>query len=383
MSKILTFVLILGLVFGLTGCIGGDGNGPPSVPTVNMPSEAKVDEEVMITVRASDPDGDRIAYKVRFGDGTDSDWSDYVPSGDGVVFAHEYKEVGDYRVKAIASDRKDIGEWSDDKWIRIKTSQPPRVMSILWNGCQKWAEEYGGTHIIGFSTKPKPDWYEGFNVKLISYLKYLSLDEIRAYVRKWKGHPNNGGYWTIEGHEPDITGGDMNDPETVKAHKELRIAQYRVIREEDPDAWGHPVIIFYNCTGAFNGYPGWQNAFPTPEEGVDCDIYAGDFYANRCDGTTDYPGLERAANNLVAIGLERSDKQYIPCLGAFVNQGCQVASLLEQWEWWQEWYENREGEKLRAVAFYFSGMGSFAEGVYDNEQLGQEAREINRRLGLR
>lgn len=273
---------------------------------------------------------------------------------------------------------KPITEWPEGEEPHPKQ----RNISILWNGCEKWADEYGGTHVIAFSTKPKPDWYEGHKVKLISYLKYLSLDEIRAYVRKWKDHPNNGGYWTIEGHEPDITGGNMNDPKTVKAHKEKRRTQYEAIRKIDPDAWNHPVIIFYDCTGAFNGYPGWQNAFPKPEEGIDCDIFAADIYANKCDGTTDYPGLERAANNLVTIGLERSDKQYIPCLGAFVEPDCQVASPLEQWEWWEEWYKNKKGEALKSVAFYFSGTGSFAEGVYDNEKLAEEAKEINKRLGL-
>ncbi|MBA7492530.1 hypothetical protein ES702_03080 [subsurface metagenome] len=283
---------------------------------------------------------------------------------------------------------------------------PPeqRIMSILWCGDEHWGEMakgisapviktflrdaaetwdgYGGTHIVGFHEPCRPDWYVGYKVKLISYLKYYSLDEIRAYARRWKDHPNHGGYWMIEGHEPDITGGDMNDPETVKAHKELRIAQYRAIREEDPDAWNHPVIIWYNCTGAFNGYPGWQNAFPTPEEGVDCDIYAADIYANRCDGNTDYEGLERAANDLVTIGFERSNGQYIPCLGAFVKSGCQAVTPLEQFEWWVAWYQDRIGEELRSVAFYFSGLGSTAEGVYENETLREGAKEINRILGL-
>lgn len=303
-----------------------------------------------------------------------TNWPTFLKVCDNLKLSTKYQDRTFLNDEDFPPKGKPITEWPEEE-------EPPpkqRKMSILWNGCEKWTDEYGGTHVIGFSTKPKPDWYESYKVKLISYLKHLSLDEIRAYVRKWKDHPNNGGYWTIEGHEPDITGGDMNDPKTVKAHKELRIAQYKAIREEDPDAWNHPVIIFYNCTGAFAHYPGWENAF----QAGDHDIFAADIYANKCDGTTDYPGLERAAKDLVAIGLGRSDKQYIPCLGAYVDEGCQVASLLEQWEWWQEWYESREGEELGAVAFYFSGTGSFAEGVYDNEKLGREAREINKRLSL-
>lgn len=404
MSKILTLVLIMGLVFGLTGCIGPDGNRPPYTPSVNLPSEAEVNEEVKIAVRSVDPDRDELTYRIRFGDG-DEAWSEQHESGEEVTFKYKWTKTGDYGVKTRAYDGKTVSEWSEIKWIRIKTSHPQRKMSVLWCGDENWAElmggmsdaaiktlhrdaaetwdvGYGGTHIVGFHEPCRPDWYEGTKVKLISYLKYYSLDEIRGYARRWKDHPNHGGYWMIEGHEPDITGGSMHEPGTVEAHKQLRIAQYNAIREIDPDAWNHPVVIWYNCTGAFSCYPGWQNAFPTPEEGIDCDIYAADIYANACDGTTNYEGLARAANDLVTIGMERSKEQFIPCLGAFVNPGCQAVTPLEQFEWWQEWYRNQTGEELRSVAFYFSGLGSTAEGVYENEVLQEGAREINRRLGL-
>ena len=250
-----------------------------------------------------------------------------------------------------------------------------RNISILWNGDEKWLNDFGGTHIIGFSTKPKPDWYPPHKIKLILYLKTDSLDVIEAAVIKWRDHQNLGGYWFISGHEPDITGTDPSFEE----HKKLRRDIYELVRRLDPDKWNHPVVIFYNCTGKFAHYPGWEEAF----QAGDHDIYAADIYANKCDGTTDFEGLEKAANNLVKIGLERSpDTQFIPCLGAFVEQGCQAASLLEQWEFWNVWYLEQTGEHLKGVAYYFSGEGSFSDGVYSNEKLAEEAKEINRRLGL-
>lgn len=276
---------------------------------------------------------------------------------------------------------------------------PQRVMSILWCGDENWAETmrgvsvsvmktlcrdlaerwdvgYGGTHIVGFHEPCRPDWYVGYEVKLISYLKYYSLDEIREYARRWKDHPNNGGYWMIEGHEPDITGGSMHEPGTVEAHKQLRIAQYKAIREEDPDAWNHPVVIFYNMTGASSRYPGWQNAFPMPEEGVDCDIFVIDCYPVRCDGTVDYPGMEDGAR-LVEIGKARSQAQFIPNLDACYKQDCRSGPVVDQWEWWKE----RMGE-LKGVCFWNSGMGTWAVGVYEDEYLAEQVKEVNRRLGL-
>lgn len=378
MQKFILVLLLCGL-FGLTGCFnGGGGNRPPYIPSINLPSEAIVNEEVKIAVRSVDPDRNELAYRIRFGDG-DEAWSNYHPSGQEVTFTHKYKKAGDYGVTVRAFDRKIVSEWSEEKWIKIKTSHPQRKISILWMGDEKWLDEFGGTHIVGFSTKPKPDWYPPHKIKLVLYLKTDDLGVIRDAVLKWRDHPNLGGYWFISGHEPDITGGEPSFME----HKKLRRKQYELVRFLDPDKWNHPVMIFYNCTGAFAHYPGWQNAFPTREEGRDCDIFLADIYANRCDGNTDYEGLKRAAEDLVKIGLARSDgQQFIPCLGAFVNPGCKAASLLEQWEFWVEWYREQTGEELRGVAYYFSGDGSTAEGIYSNERLQREAKEINKRLGL-
>lgn len=396
MSKFLTLALTVGLVFGLTGCIDGDKNRSPYVPSISLPEEAMVNEEVKIVVRSVDPDRDELVYRIRFGDG-DEAWSAYHPSGQEVTFTHKYKEALSYGVKVRAFDRKAVSEWSEEKWIKIKTSEPPpqRMMSILWMGCEKWIEEFGGTHLVSFHSNCWPWWYEEHpKVKLIMYFKYKTIPEIENYVRLYKDHPNNGGYWTIAGHEPDITGANLK----------LRAAQYKAIRAIDPDIVNHPVITFYDCTGASDtvasqglqrppglerpldyevrGWPGWENAFPKPDDDPVDDAWGADIYPNRCDGKIDYEGLERAANNLVTIGLERSRTQFFPVLGAFVKQGCQAASLIEQWEWWQEWYMKQEGEKLRGVAFYFSGSGSSAAGVYENERLREEAMEINRRLGL-
>ncbi|GAH87123.1 unnamed protein product, partial [marine sediment metagenome] len=142
------------IVFASSGCIfnGGDGNKPPDAPSITCPTEAEIDEEVAVTVKSFDPNGDRVAYKVRFGDDVDSEWSEYFPSGQDVIFIHRYERAGDYRVKAIASDAKSNGEWSEDKWIKIKTDLPPRLISILGTclpGCEEMWKELKGTHFYG------------------------------------------------------------------------------------------------------------------------------------------------------------------------------------------------------------------------------------------
>jgi|GEM_PF-6502062 len=261
---------------------------------------------------------------------------------------------------------KPITEWPEPE----KPEQ--RKISILWMGDEKWLDEFGGTHIVNFHEPCRPDWYPPSKLKLISYLKMDSFDDnkLKARVEEAKNHPNNGGYWLISGHEPDITG---KIDGSVEKHKQRRIEQYNIIRAEDPDSWNHPVVTFFDVTSSdFQDYPGWEGAFT----GEDHDIFVIDCYANKKDGTVDYPGMEQGAK-LVEIGLSRSKGQFIPNLGACYTDGEKPASLVDQWEWWQKRFGPLEG-----VCFWNSGIGSWAIGVYEDDNLAEETKEINRRLGL-
>lgn len=124
MSKILSLILIAGLVLGLTGCIDGDRNRSPSVAEISCPATAKTGESVAISVKAYDPNGDRIAYKVAFGDGIQSEWSDYLPSGQAKIFHHTFDKEGVFGVYAIASDRHKNSGWSEKTFIEIRTPTP-------------------------------------------------------------------------------------------------------------------------------------------------------------------------------------------------------------------------------------------------------------------
>lgn len=297
-----------------------------------------------------------------------------VPRKSGVEFVYygEYEEARSQRIMSIL--------WmGDDRWGElIEGMSLSASKSIARSVATTWEEGFGGTHVVGFCERAKPDWYEGSNVKLIMYLKTDDLGTIRDEVIRWRNHSHLGGYWLISGHEPDITG---NEP-SIEENRRLRIAQYNLIRELDPDAWNHPVVIFYDMTSCVGwDYPGWEKAFPMPEEGVDCDVFIIDCYANNADGSVDYPGM-RAGARLVKIGLARSKGQFIPNLGACYGNDEKPASLLDQFEWWENWYADVENERLKAVAFWNSGIGSTFTGIYEDEYLMEEAKKINRSLGL-
>jgi len=186
-----------------------------------------------------------------------------------------------------------------------------------------------------------------------------------------KKHPNNGGYWLISGHEPDITGTEPSWEE----HKQRRIEQYKIIRQEDPDIWNHPVFIFYDMTSTYDrapgAYPGWEYAFT----GEDHDVFLIDCYPGKEDGSLDYEGMEKAAR-LVEIGLSRSKGQFIPNLDADYLPGDKPPNVIEQFEWWSKRFN------IAGVCFWHGGHGTSGIGVYEDEYLQEQVKEINRRLGL-
>lgn len=129
-------IIVVGLLF--TGCVKPDKNRAPSVAQISCPETAKVGEEIAIPVVSTDPDGNRIAYKLAFGDEVESEWSDLLVSGVVKTFIHTYNEPGDYGISGIASDehRKNSG-WSEKTYIEITEGSqigPERVMFCVGPG---------------------------------------------------------------------------------------------------------------------------------------------------------------------------------------------------------------------------------------------------------
>lgn len=124
MFKGVSIILMFVVVMGLSGCIGPDRNKPPSVAEITCPTTAKTGESVAVSVKAYDPDRNKIAYKVAFGDGVQSDWSDFLPSGQAKVFHHTYSRAGTFGIYAIASDHHHLNSgWSDKTFIKVATKE--------------------------------------------------------------------------------------------------------------------------------------------------------------------------------------------------------------------------------------------------------------------
>jgi len=124
MFKSISIILMFVVALGLGGCITPDRNRPPSVAEVGCPAAAKTGESVAISIVAYDPNGDRIAYKVAFGDGIQSEWSEFLPSGQAKTFHHTYNRKGTFGIYAIASDHHHLNSgWSDKTFIKVATKE--------------------------------------------------------------------------------------------------------------------------------------------------------------------------------------------------------------------------------------------------------------------
>ncbi len=76
--------------------------------------------ELKFTAFTFDPDGDDISYQFDWGDGSMSEWSDFIPSGRRITEFHSYKKEGYFKIKVRAKDITGLlSEWSEPHNIAI------------------------------------------------------------------------------------------------------------------------------------------------------------------------------------------------------------------------------------------------------------------------
>ena len=102
--------IIFGVVMLSAGCTSSDNPPqPPAAPSGH--TRGRIGITYTFKVLTTDPDADNVAVKFDWGDGLQSEWSDFVASGDTVSLSHSYSDSGTYQIKAEAKDDK--GKESD------------------------------------------------------------------------------------------------------------------------------------------------------------------------------------------------------------------------------------------------------------------------------
>ena len=102
---------------------------PPSKPTIKFGLSNtnlwEPGDTVDVKVFSNDPDGDKIYYKIDFGDGEVTDWIGPFYSGTQYTAKHVWHDAGMYEVTATAKDVN--GEESESRVKKIYISTPPEL----------------------------------------------------------------------------------------------------------------------------------------------------------------------------------------------------------------------------------------------------------------
>jgi outer membrane protein assembly factor BamB len=87
-------------------------DNPPEKPSVNGSLKGSPGKEFTYTATSNDPNSDDISYYFDWGDGTNSDWTEYISSGIPVSRSHSWDWWGTYTIKVKAKDIYNMeGDW--------------------------------------------------------------------------------------------------------------------------------------------------------------------------------------------------------------------------------------------------------------------------------
>lgn len=98
-----------------------DINNPPNIPiTPSGPTLIEIGVVYNFSSSSFDIDGDQIRYKFDWGDGTFSNWSDYLDSEISISMSHYWSEISIYEVYVVAQDSEGLySNWSQALNIEV------------------------------------------------------------------------------------------------------------------------------------------------------------------------------------------------------------------------------------------------------------------------
>ncbi len=104
-------------------------NLPPLQPgTPTGPTQGYANVQYTFSATTTDPNADNISYMWSWGDGSSSNWSEYVPSGSVINASHIWDAPGNYSVMVRARDVLGlVTNWSSGLFVLIVTYYPLSV----------------------------------------------------------------------------------------------------------------------------------------------------------------------------------------------------------------------------------------------------------------
>ncbi|MBC7128139.1 MAG: PKD domain-containing protein [Thermoplasmatales archaeon] len=193
--KKLTIFIVGMLVFSALAI----ANNPPEKPTINGPSSGEAGKEYTFTAVANDPDGDKIFYCFKWGDGNEF-CTPYVNSGQQVEAKHTWQEKGTYVVTVTATDEH--GAKSEPATLQV--SMPHTLSSC------RITKPRNGIYVFGIKVFPilgqivigdiNVEVYATSDIKVVDFLlpmacgcglKVMHSDSEPPFEWKWNEDYNN------------------------------------------------------------------------------------------------------------------------------------------------------------------------------------------------
>jgi hypothetical protein len=95
-------------------------NTPPNTPTINGPTNGKVNVEYSYTISTIDPDDDQVYFYINWGDDTNTGWIGPYISGELVTVKHTWTNKGNFAIKCKAKDTYGIESY----WTTLTVTIP-------------------------------------------------------------------------------------------------------------------------------------------------------------------------------------------------------------------------------------------------------------------
>jgi hypothetical protein len=117
---------------------------PPDIPEKpSGPTEGNPRIEYEFSTRTTDPEDEKVSYKWKWGDGTDSEWLGPFESGEVVNASHVYTGKGSFSIKVKAKDESDMeSDWSDSLTITIKGKGKAWSYLLLTNFIERLRDHF-------------------------------------------------------------------------------------------------------------------------------------------------------------------------------------------------------------------------------------------------
>ncbi len=178
----------------------------PSVP--EGPEEWIQNAEATFSTSATEPEGEDVYYMFDWGDGNFSEWVGPYASGETGEASHNWTELGEYEIKAIAKDINNIpSNWSEPAILSIVENEKPSKVAIDGTKYGFGGVEYEFTFVStdadGHDLYYRVNWDDGHET---GYIGPYSSGETITLSHSWK---NKGDYW-IKSWAKDTMGDESN-----------------------------------------------------------------------------------------------------------------------------------------------------------------------------